>query len=207
MLVFAASDHVQAADEHLHIQQAYDGLCGQGIWCRLNPDRSYFLAVNANPPGTPVDVDANAEVTWPAMALYDEPYPVSSTQGTTAGIMEMADRAHAGYWAANLEGLLTASAAPRAPGDHGLPMLWVAPNPVDARSVISWESGWGGPVRLRLIPVDGRELRTLVIDGARAGAISMERLTGGLALARGSYRLEAQATGRRFALPVVISGR
>ena len=38
LLVFNEADHVQAADEHPHIQQAYDHLRAGTIWSRLNPD-------------------------------------------------------------------------------------------------------------------------------------------------------------------------
>jgi hypothetical protein len=206
MLVFAASDHVQAADEHIHIQQAYDGLRGQGIWCRLNPDRSYFLAVNASPPGDPVDTDANTAVAWPAMALYDEPYPVSSTQGATAGIMEMADRAYFGSWAPNLDGILNGSSANVSSAVSSRPVLRVLPQPAGARSVLLLEGPWNGPVFVRLIRVDGRVVRERTLQCYPAEGVSLAQLTDGLPLARGVYRVEARTARGVAVAALVVAG-
>lgn len=204
MLVFAASDHVQASDEHLHIQQAYDGLRAQGIWCRLNPDRAYFYEVNPSPPGTPCDHDANVPTSWPAMAAFHEPHPISSTQGAAAAIMEMADRAHAGVWDANVGGLIPSEPSRVVPIDEAPAAVRILPHPVTTGSVVTWQGDWGGPLKLRLLSHDGRLLGSRTVDGATAGALRFEQLATGCPLARGRYLLEARGPLRRMTIAALL---
>jgi hypothetical protein len=208
MLVFAASDHVQAADEHLHIQQAYDGLRGEGIWSRLNPDRAYYLEALPNPPGTPSDHDANTPVIFPAMAEYDEPHPLSSTIGAAAGVVEMADRAHADLWIANLEGVIEASAVSEDGsqetgsrcGRATTLLLRVQPNPTTERSTVTVLGEVTGPVALRLFGADGRvcghaSVGTVRSGGAQPAGVTLalrHLLPAGRALLAGSYLIEAR---------------
>jgi hypothetical protein len=133
LLVFNESDHVQAADEHPHIQQAYDGLQSGGVWCRLNPDEVYYRRFDSTPPHPPADNDANTPVSWPDMPGYHEPFGLDGDAATRAAVLEMADRAWTDDWSTNLAGLLVAV------GDLHLNRrleLSIAPNPADAATLI-----------------------------------------------------------------------
>ena len=197
LLAFAAADHVQAADEHPHIQQAYDGLRGMGIWCRPNPDEVYYRLVDPAPPRPPADNDANIPISWPDMPGYDEDYPLSSTVGALAAVMEMADRARAGDWSPDLAGPVTAVDDGPSDGKIG---LRITPNPATPASRISWKTpgaGWGS---LRLFDVAGRRCGELETDAVEhGGSVELGRLLPrGSSLASGVYWLELRAGSRRM---------
>ena len=196
LLSFAAEDHVQASDDHLHIQQAYDGLRGGGIWCRLNPDEAYYRLVNSTPARPPADNDANVAVAWPAMGACAEEYPLSSTQGTLAAVMEMADRARGRNWLANLEGPVSDVESGRLAGSHG---VRITPNPATAAAAIEWWGIEAGSATLRLYDVAGRRRAALpIVTSGREGRLGLERLLGaGSGLSPGVYWLEFRAAGGR----------
>jgi hypothetical protein len=187
MLVFAAADHVQADDRHPHLQQAYDDLRARGIWCRLNCDASYYRLLVPSPAAPPVDNDANIAAAWPAMKTWAEPYPLSSTVGTVAGLDEMMDRVFTNDWSPDLDDVVTDAAEP-APGVAAALsrrlVLRVVPNPATPASQVHWEMpAAAGTLHWRLFDVAGR-LRTALDErgagtglGATArGALDLQRL-------------------------------
>ncbi len=104
MIVFSETDHYQAADDHAHIQQTYDGFANAGFWRRLNPDYAYIEAVlGATPPAGTADNDAGITVIAGMMKNYAEPDIVN---GQIAAVCEMADRTQFDRWEENLNGII-----------------------------------------------------------------------------------------------------
>jgi hypothetical protein len=112
MLVFAADDHVQVALDKPHVHQAYDGFHHRaGLWCRMNPDRSYVETfVGAGVGAALPDNPANREpATW--MTIRSWGYPTRSGPNLNllvplAAIAEMCDRTYYGNWDENLDVVL-----------------------------------------------------------------------------------------------------
>lgn len=218
MLVFAAADHVQADDRHPHIQQAYDDLRARGIWCRLNCDETYYRLLVPSPVLPPADNDANMPAAWPAMKTYAEPYPLSSTIGTVAGLDEMMDRVFASEWSPDLDGVVT-DVAPAPSVAAALPgrlALRVAPNPATSATQVLWEGpAAGGTLRWRLFDVAGR-LRAALDEpalgtqagAARHGQLDLQRLLGSCdGCAPGVYWLRLEAGARRTSARVLRVAR
>ena len=112
MLVFASDDHVQVAIDKPHIHQAYDGFrFGAGLWCRLNPDRSYVEAFLEHDDLVNLpDNRANAEPsTWAAIRMWGYRTPPASLNKFVplAAIAEMCDRTVHDNWIANLDAVLS----------------------------------------------------------------------------------------------------
>ncbi len=104
LYTFSETDHVQAADDHPHIQQAYDGFCRNGLWCRLNPDRVYVADIIGEPlPEGTVDNDANIPVTPGTIKDYAQP---DSVNDSVAAVCEMTDRTQYSRWDVNLDHLI-----------------------------------------------------------------------------------------------------
>ncbi len=112
MLVFAAEDHVQTALDKPHIRQAYDGFHKAAqLWCRLNPDRAYVLALLASLPSHVIpDNPANREpAIWGAIRSWGyPPLPAANLNVFVplAAVAEMCDRTYFDRWEANLETVL-----------------------------------------------------------------------------------------------------
>ncbi len=121
MLVFAADDHSQVAEDKPHIHQAYQGFRFEArLWVRLNPDRAYVqdLLLRNTPVGQSTLVPTTVSI--PALDFPDNPantqpddwakigqyaYPgqgIAAIAVPLAAVAEMADRAHAGLWDENL---------------------------------------------------------------------------------------------------------
>ncbi|MBM3853952.1 MAG: hypothetical protein FJ399_12485 [Verrucomicrobia bacterium] len=112
-------DHVQADPAHTHILVQVEGFRQAGArWVRLNPDRAYVervappgaraarsLALADNPAGRP----------WTRANITEGLEPAALPIGVymQAAVGELADRAHAGNWAPNLDEVLFPE-APRA---------------------------------------------------------------------------------------------
>ena len=113
MLVFAADDHVQAAPDKPHIHQAYDGFHETaGLWCRLNPDRSYVDAFAGAGAGNAIpDNPANREPTdW----MQSRRWGYRNVRGSQlhrfvalAAVAEMCDRTYANDWLPDLTAVLS----------------------------------------------------------------------------------------------------
>ena len=125
MLVFAQNDHAQVALDKPHIHQAYQGFRFEAkLWVRLNPDRAYVqdmlqkyagagpatLAATATAgpaldfPDTPANTQPDD---WTKIGDYAYPGQEDANQLVPlAGVAEMADRAHAGFWDENLGAVL-----------------------------------------------------------------------------------------------------
>jgi hypothetical protein len=200
ILAFRIVDHVQAADEHIHIQHAYDGLRGQALWCRLNPDECYYRLVDPNPPVDPTDWDADLPVSWSDMGPYSEPYELSSHLAGEAAVIEMAERISTNNWAVNL----SEPAVIEAPIDLTRLALDVRPNPGGRSATVRWHLGARACGRACLRDVNGR------LVGARTvGCSSAE---GGFRLgdifprdgARGVYWLTLEVGPRVRARRVVV---
>ncbi|MBD3236445.1 MAG: hypothetical protein GF330_07065 [Candidatus Eisenbacteria bacterium] len=202
LLAFHTVDHVQADDGHPHIQQAYDGFRAGDLWCRLNPDEAYYRLLDPHPADLPADHDANLPVDWPDMKLFAEPYALSSTIAARAGVLEMADRTHYGWWSPNLDAPL-ARLAPMIEATHL--RLCVSPHPAGASSWIDWRTCGASPAILRCYDASGRLLASRMLPIAPAG-----RLTLGMMLdaqsavpAGGVLWLELRAGTRRVARRVI----
>jgi hypothetical protein len=106
MLVFAANDHVQAAEDKPHIHQAFQGFrfVAQLDWVRLNPDRAYVQQILAGAGNEYPDNPANLQpLDWTEIAAYAYSGQNQSNAAVPlAAVAEMADRAHAGRWDENL---------------------------------------------------------------------------------------------------------
>jgi len=111
MLVFASDDHVQVAIDKPHIHQAYNGFHEiAGLWCRLNPDRSYVEAFFGTGTGAAIpDNAANVEPsTWAASRTWGYRTPPASLNKLVplAAIAEMCDRTVTSNWANDLPAIL-----------------------------------------------------------------------------------------------------
>ena len=118
LLLYRKGDHVQAEDDHAHVRQAYDGFMNHGMWCRLNPDSSYY-ALFAAPPAGYVETPANAAVAGAEMKAHGEPNTVNLNTFDVAGVCEMADRVHYGVWDADLHGTIAPESALAVPDQRG----------------------------------------------------------------------------------------
>ena len=112
MLVFAASDHVQAPETKPHIHQAWDGFRHTaGLWVRMNPDLAYVQAISSTYQTGFPDNPANAEPDdWrdiEAWGFSAEPLPAVRGDIWLASVAEMADRVREDNWhEANLDSVL-----------------------------------------------------------------------------------------------------
>ncbi len=108
MLVFAQSDHVQTLKDKPHVHQAFDGFTSVGRWVRLNPDKSYVLAVDAKTGAQYVEHPANVQPNdW--LLLDDWAFVNAGASSQTvplAAVLEMADRAYANQWSDDLEEII-----------------------------------------------------------------------------------------------------
>jgi len=116
LIPFSTYDHVQAAQDKLHIRQAYDGFKKRaGLpWVRLNCDLAYTqseIHSSASLPDFP-DNDANTEPdNWYSGAEYWGFGGVLNNEQTArtiplAGVAEMADRVKFNNWEDNLDEVL-----------------------------------------------------------------------------------------------------
>jgi len=135
LLAFRQNDHAQAADDHPHIQQTYDGYQTGGTWCRLNPDYTYIEYVSGTtpPPGTQ-DNDANIPVIPGTMKSYAEPVDVGT--GDIAGVCEMADRVQYQRWETNLDDIITPITTPT-PGLTASPAITTTPSATPVLYMVS----------------------------------------------------------------------
>lgn len=105
MVLGSARDHLSAAADHPHLRRAYDGWRAAGArFLRLNPDASYLAAV-AGERGTAY-FETPANLTIPAATLPALLVPeavATDAQLVAAAAAELADRAHDGDLAADLE--------------------------------------------------------------------------------------------------------
>ena len=113
MLVFASADHVQTAIDKPHIHQAYDGFHHTaGLWCRLNPDRSYVDAfIGGTESGTAIpDNPANREPpTWMAIRSWGYARPGGVNTNVLvplAAVAEMLDRTYHDRWEPDLNAII-----------------------------------------------------------------------------------------------------
>jgi hypothetical protein len=97
MILASVVDHVQTAPDHPHIRQAFDGWNGNGAWVKINPARSYAVAVDPSL-GSRTDLPDNAANTsptdWTDAGSYAYPDGLEEIY-YAAAVHEMADRAHA----------------------------------------------------------------------------------------------------------------
>ncbi|MBM3286880.1 MAG: hypothetical protein FJY88_05965 [Candidatus Eisenbacteria bacterium] len=205
-LAFAAADHVQASDPHPHVQQAYDGLRAGGIWCRLNPDESYFRLIDGSPAAPPADNDANLTANWPGLTQHDEDYPLASSVASLAAVLEMADRAHAGVWIPNLSGPVTSAADVGAASSLSIE---ACPHPAQRGSLLRWRGMGEGPARIRLFDVAGRVCGERRLEAiAPEGAITLAAIPDRSFLWRtGVYWAEISSPGGATACRIVFLGR
>jgi hypothetical protein len=194
LLAFGEADHMQAADEHPHIQQAYEGMRVNGLWCRLNPDEAYYLLVDPTPPGTPCDHDANLPVSWPDMAGYGEPYPLGGSEAALAGVLEMADRAYWDNWSPNLPAPVSSVNLP-----DGRPDVrsWVRPHPAGIGSRLIWEGLSRADLHVQLYDMTGRRHAVCrILTPASTGSLPLASLfRNGKQPAAGVYWLELRSAG------------
>jgi hypothetical protein len=96
MVLASAVDHVQAAADHPHIRQAFEGWSQSGAWVRINPSVSYLVHAapelwdrrdlpNNRPNTPPTD--------WRDVSAYAMPEDVADEVTLTAAVWHMADRA------------------------------------------------------------------------------------------------------------------
>ena len=109
----SVEDHVQATPDHPHIVLQYQGWQEAGIqWVRLNPDAAYVeLAAGRALPAA--DNPANAPVGYDNIRERLQPEAVPDRIARLAAVLELADRSYYGVWAADLEGVLSASTPDR----------------------------------------------------------------------------------------------
>ncbi|MBI5709714.1 MAG: hypothetical protein HZC42_05315 [Candidatus Eisenbacteria bacterium] len=205
MLVYRKGDHVQAEDDHAHIRQAYDGFRNHGMWCRLNPDSSYY-AVQAPPPAGYVETPANAVVAGADMKAHAEPNTVDLNSFDVAGVCEMSDRVHYGVWDADLRSIIVPDSvvgvpAPR--GDVAGALRVAVLSLVRGDGMLALRitgARPGAPLRIALHDVAGR---TMCATAFTAGAESFEwrwRLAGpGGRPPAGLYWVAAREPGGRAA--------
>ncbi|RME82435.1 MAG: hypothetical protein D6775_10935 [Caldilineae bacterium] len=115
MVLASVGDHVQIAADKPHIRQAFDGWDDAGAWVKINPARSYAVAVNPALSGRS-DLPDNAANTppadWSDATSYAYPDGLESDYAIAA-VYEMADRAHAaGAPTATSTATATATASP-----------------------------------------------------------------------------------------------
>jgi len=113
LLVFASADHVQTAIDKPHIHQAYDGFHhAAGLWCRLNPDRSYVNAfIGGTGSGIAIpDNPANREPsTWMNIRSWGYARPGGVNTNVLvplAAVAEMLDRTYYDRWEPDLDAVL-----------------------------------------------------------------------------------------------------
>ena len=106
ILIFSEQDHVQITPDHVHIHNAYDGFWGNGLWCRLNPDRAYLaaLAPSVAPellPDNPANMVVSDWTAGPGFALPE--IPVLGSVAMAAAVFELTDRVRRGDWSDDLD--------------------------------------------------------------------------------------------------------
>ncbi len=179
MLVFAASDHVQAPPSKPHIHQAWDGFRHTaGLWVRMNPDRAYIRDIDpAYETGFP-DNPANAEPEdWYDIASWGfsaAPLPAVRKDVWLASVAEMADRVHFDQWDDNIAQVLVGSTNLAKHGEHPSAsdedaLLQHYPNPFDDRTTIHFQLSRPGNVTLQVYDVLGKRVATLVDGRMSAG--------------------------------------
>jgi hypothetical protein len=112
---FSNVDHAQSSHlnyAQLHVQEYARALNTNGIWYRLNPDRSYVHSVynrmTGAPPDwkeTPVDNNANVWVNYPEVGRFAECAGYDREYVFAAGVLELIDRCYTGNWSDNLDGV------------------------------------------------------------------------------------------------------
>ncbi|MEK7674522.1 MAG: hypothetical protein AAB676_01640 [Verrucomicrobiota bacterium] len=113
-------DHVQADPAHTHILEQVEGFRKAGArFVRLNPDRAYVERVVPAGPRFERDLsfaDNPAGKTWTRANIAEGLEPSAFPLGLfmQAAVCELADRAQAGNWSANLDAVLYPD-TPRAP--------------------------------------------------------------------------------------------
>lgn len=210
MLLYRKGDHVQAEDDHAHVRQAYDGFRNHGMWCRLNPDSSYY-ALLAAPPADYVETPANAVVAGADMKAQGEPNTVNLNSFSAAGVCEMSDRVHYGVWNADLHGTIAPESALAVPDRRGgAPgaLRVAALNLVRGDGVLSVRlSGAraGAPLRVALHDAAGRVVCGTTLDAGaseRTWRWKLER--GGARVPAGVYWIAARQDGREGASARVV---
>ena len=113
VIVYAKErDHVQADPAHTHILEQAEGFRKAGArFVRLNPDRAYVERVLPSGPAfnRPAQFPDNpAGKMWTRTNITEGVEPAAVPLGVymQAAVCELADRAHAGNWSANLDAVL-----------------------------------------------------------------------------------------------------
>jgi len=97
MVLASVQDHVQIASDKPHIRQAFDGWDDAGAWVKINPARSYVVAVNpalSSRTDLPDNTANTPPADWSDVTSYAFPDGLESDYAIAA-VYEMADRAYA----------------------------------------------------------------------------------------------------------------
>jgi hypothetical protein len=184
MLVFAQSDHVQAAVQKPHIHQAWDGLHHTaGLWVRMNPDLAYMRSMDpdytkANGfPDNPAQKEPND---W--IYIQDWGFPSQShvrNDTWLASVAEMADRVYANNWNADLDSVFHPVLIDTSKTKIDDAMIQISknqcllknyPNPFNSQTIIYINLYQKSNIDLSIYDVNGRIIKSIFKGRKETGA-------------------------------------
>ncbi len=165
MVLASVGDHVQIASDKPHIHQAFDGWDDAGDWVKINPARSYAVAVNPAL-SSRTDLPDNAANTppadWTDVTGYAFPDGLENDYAVAA-VHEMADRAHAaGTPTATPTATATTPPAATATATSGPAPTPVKKETVSLNGLRGWSSALGNNIKVFDVAVDEARNRVYV---------------------------------------------
>ncbi|NOZ30283.1 MAG: hypothetical protein GXP39_19825 [Chloroflexi bacterium] len=161
MVLASVVDHVQAAPDHPHIRQAFEGWDRAGAWVKINPARRYVVAVDSSLSGRTDLPDNAANVApadWSDTTLYAYPDGLEDAY-FAAAVHEMADRARS----AGATPTPTATATPTpTPTPSPPPAAPVRRSTVSLNALHGWTAEMGNHLKIFDVAVDEARNRIYV---------------------------------------------